>query len=326
MTRNHYAYFLTVTGLTTQDDKAKLEKMLREEMYFGGYLTFSFTQDNELVFDLDSVGGCITEIDRDEIESTLFTFCYAFPKAQFHVYAEDVDDITNSYEVQTYFDPKIHDVQYQCAEMVSYMTSLSQPIPYLEYTNGAQPRKQQYDLLNNTDFDLLYKQKSALLTALTSHGFVPNDILEGLINFLDYVGDWAEAEGKFVYPEIEKQPAVQYVHFNVQGKKCKELAQRIAYWDGSELELCGTSDFKVRGFRIDSNGTVTIPSDYPAEATERLLQMLYDYGFRGEVENTSSCHSPQNSGSSLDAMLAKAQAKQGRGDVPCAESFKEQDR
>lgn len=56
-----------------------------------------------------------------------------------------------------------------------------------------------------TDWDLLYDQKQALVHAVMAGTPVSEDVLNGLINFLDAVGDWAETRGLFAYPEISEQ-------------------------------------------------------------------------------------------------------------------------
>lgn len=71
------------------------------------------------------------------------------------------------------------------------------------------PQKRDYlsDLLHNTDFNLLYQQKQALLTAREHHLPIDTETIDGLVNFLDFIGDWAEQEGVFEYPTFDEEPS-----------------------------------------------------------------------------------------------------------------------
>jgi hypothetical protein len=58
----------------------------------------------------------------------------------------------------------------------------------------------------NIDWDFLYRQKLRLLNILNNKSLTEdekNDI-EGLINLLDNMGDEAEKQGLFTYPESEE--------------------------------------------------------------------------------------------------------------------------
>lgn len=65
------------------------------------------------------------------------------------------------------------------------------------------------NLCQNTDFDLLYAQKKALLSYLHDGIPVPKEALGGLINFLDQVGDLGEALGRFQYDGLEPDSPMQ---------------------------------------------------------------------------------------------------------------------
>ena len=56
----------------------------------------------------------------------------------------------------------------------------------------------------NTDWDLLSSQKQALVDAVMAGIPISEDVLNGLVNFLDAVGDWAEDQGLYVYPEVSE--------------------------------------------------------------------------------------------------------------------------
>ena len=77
------------------------------------------------------------------------------------------------------------------------------------------------------------------------------------------------------------------INYNVQGPKRKELVKLIADFTGYEAKYCGAPTFayKVGGYGVDKNGTVTLAPNTPDEAVERMIQILYDNGFSGEFES-----------------------------------------
>lgn len=77
------------------------------------------------------------------------------------------------------------------------------------------------------------------------------------------------------------------INYNIQGPKRKELVKLIADFTGYEAKYCGAPTFayEVGGYCVDKNGTVTLASNTPDEAVERMIQMLYDNGFYGEFES-----------------------------------------
>lgn len=77
------------------------------------------------------------------------------------------------------------------------------------------------------------------------------------------------------------------INYNIQGPKRKELVKLIADFTGYEAKYCGAPTFayEVGGYCVDKNGTVTLASNTPDEAVERMIQMLYDNGFSGEFES-----------------------------------------
>ena len=56
-------------------------------------------------------------------------------------------------------------------------------------------------LVDRVDYPLLYQQKQDLVRAMETGCPVPAETLEGLVNYLDAVGDMAEAIGLFTYPK-----------------------------------------------------------------------------------------------------------------------------
>ena len=77
------------------------------------------------------------------------------------------------------------------------------------------------------------------------------------------------------------------INYNIQGPKRKELVKLIADFTGYEAKYCGAPTFayEVGGYCVDKNGTVTLASNTPDEAVERMIQMLYDNGFSGKFES-----------------------------------------
>lgn len=63
--------------------------------------------------------------------------------------------------------------------------------------------EQSWKTLEGIDWDLLHKQKLALVELAMSDRLIPVECehLEGVINLLDNLGDEAERRGLFVYPE-----------------------------------------------------------------------------------------------------------------------------
>lgn len=75
------------------------------------------------------------------------------------------------------------------------------------------------------------------------------------------------------------------IKFNVPGKKRKELANETAAWLGEEVRYAGAPTFAyhIGHFTIDRNGNLTGENFIDEEATERLLQHLYDEGFESDI-------------------------------------------
>lgn len=79
------------------------------------------------------------------------------------------------------------------------------------------------------------------------------------------------------------------IKFNVPGKKRKELAQTIAAWLGEEARYLGVPScaYGIGEHRIEKDGTLIL-NGLSDEATERLLQHLYDESFEFEAPETRS--------------------------------------
>lgn len=84
------------------------------------------------------------------------------------------------------------------------------------------------------------------------------------------------------------------VHFNVLGKKRKELATEIALWLGEEVHYCGAPSFayKIDYFTIDKNGNLSFSDLADSEVVERLLEHLHDYGFEMDLSAETELEAP----------------------------------
>ena len=71
------------------------------------------------------------------------------------------------------------------------------------------------------------------------------------------------------------------IHYNVPGKKRKELANEIGRWLGVEVKYLGAPGFayKVGFATIDKDGNFTVENTADEETVERLIEHLYDEGF-----------------------------------------------
>lgn len=196
-----FAYFLTVDNIHPKESELLLE-MMQQDRFFYGELSPSYdTEDikqNRIAFDCDAQGGSIREINKDDIDQTMHALATTFPNAKFHLFADDVEDHSAQYQICTYGD------MYQYAEQASYMPELSDPVPFdkRQFIDLRSNTRTIYmeEFLHNTDFNLLYEQKKALLAALEFPSSLSEKTVEGLVNFLDFIQDWAEREGVFVSP------------------------------------------------------------------------------------------------------------------------------
>lgn len=214
------AYFLTVKDIRQQDAE-KLTAMMRSKDFFDGLLVPNQDEDdrlhNRISFDC-GFKGSIGRIVRSEVDETMHKLAVTFPEATFTLLAENQENKLDQYQVSTHGD------LYRCAEMQTIMPALSDPVPF-DKRNDAAPASQRNffnEFLHNTDFNLLYQQKLALLQATSQKGNVPEDVLDGLVNFLDFLGDWAEQEGVFTYPEMSEEEMTVESIMNLAKTKLNE--------------------------------------------------------------------------------------------------------
>ena len=75
------------------------------------------------------------------------------------------------------------------------------------------------------------------------------------------------------------------VKTNAQGKERKRLVLTIAKWTGEQVKYAGAPSFsyQVGGITIDNDAGIDLGNALPDEATDRLLQHLYDEGFEPDM-------------------------------------------
>ncbi len=79
------------------------------------------------------------------------------------------------------------------------------------------------------------------------------------------------------------------IHYNVPGKKRKELAKTIGAWLGVDTRYCGAPTFayEIDYFTLDKDGNLTYSVSVDDEIIDRLLQYLYDNGFEGDMSEAA---------------------------------------
>lgn len=80
------------------------------------------------------------------------------------------------------------------------------------------------------------------------------------------------------------------IHYNVPGKKRKELAQTIATWLEVDCRYKGVPScaYEVDYFTIDKDGNLLFDDMADSEVIERLLEHLYDVGFESDFSRYDS--------------------------------------
>lgn len=273
MDNKEFAYFLTVQDIEPTNI-SKLLQMMRQDRFFSGLLSPTYSADdakqNRVYFDCGDF-GCISEIRQDDVEKAMHTLATTFPKSRFHLLAENVDDRSEQYQICTFGD------MYQYAQRQSYMPELSRPVPF-DQRAVTQTLLGEKDYLNEflhkTDFNLLYEQKTALLKALNNPSSLSEDTIEGLANFLDFIGDWAESEGLFVSPAYEKEDLLdsmtQFIKQELgdSGKISyplpdgKSFVQISVEYGGDECMNPGKEFYELKLYHPKGNGFVSNFSSY----------------------------------------------------------------
>ena len=229
MVHDDYAYFLTVTGASTEDRMA-IDLLLKQDEYFSGCLRKNpFNDPNHVIFDCNKVGGSISELDQEEVAQTMHKLAMLFPAATFHLQAENVDDKSKCYEIKT------HQNLYQHTEMVSYMPNLSSPVPFESRSSFHDAYTFNNIILEDTDWSSIYAQKNILAESLRTGTVIPANSLNQLIQFLDDTCSWAERSGLFTQPSPEKGVL----------EKTESPSQQLSREDliGKELYISSTDYF-----------------------------------------------------------------------------------
>lgn len=75
------------------------------------------------------------------------------------------------------------------------------------------------------------------------------------------------------------------IQFEVPGKERKRLALVLSAWLGYDARYCGAPSFayEIGPYTLDRGGILSRDGDPDPEALERMLQHLYDEGFRFET-------------------------------------------
>ncbi len=164
------------------------------------------SQDPEdpTLFTSEVLGG-YSGLFEDTIEEDLHSLAVQFPSIKLCFNAEDLDNSSYAYELMFQGD------MYQRSQTVSQW---QEPFPPVAFAQRREAQLRELDrqsvaktmvetLCKKTDYDLLYAQKKTLLNSLVTGDPVPKEVLQGLINFLDQVGDLGEVLGYFQYDGIE---------------------------------------------------------------------------------------------------------------------------
>lgn len=217
-----YSYILVVENIS-KDDASKLTDFMKNKQYFDGEMNcyYGVHDGQQQVCYFETEYNSLSEIPMTEVENTMHDIATAFPNAKFTLAAENLDNSEKQYRICTQGD------MFQFAAKESYMPELSKPVPFDKRNDVSETPFEGNafleEFLENTDFNLLYEQKYALLEAQEKHTPLPDEVIDGLVGFLDFIGDWAEKEGRFQYPEMaEEGPAIE------SGSKASSLDSMIA--------------------------------------------------------------------------------------------------
>ncbi len=141
------------------------------------------------------------------IEEELHDLALRFPSLKLSFVAEDLDDPSHGYEIQFSGD------SYRREDKTAIWQETCPATPYndrlrtqdIEYNRSIKIDELLKRVTQETDYDLLYAQKTALLNALETGIMPPKEAMEGLVNFLDSMGDLGEALGRFKYDDIDPE-------------------------------------------------------------------------------------------------------------------------
>lgn len=206
MYRHDYSYLLTVNG--TADEQKIVFDFLKEKEIIGEHLEPDGGEQapfSHYCYPQDIGSG--PEWYEDDMEETLHEIALKVPNAILEMEGEDVDDPSYG------FVKRFHGDLYQEVKRETHTPPFvhGADVPFDQRDTAPRIAAQRMekvnalvdDLCKNTDFDLLYAQKQALLHSIETGAPVPKAALEGLVNLLDQLGDLGEAFGRFQYDGIE---------------------------------------------------------------------------------------------------------------------------
>jgi len=213
-TVNDFRYDLYVQG-ANEKTLSEFANALQEKR-FSDYIAQD-SSDPKL-FSSEVLGG-YSGYYEENIENELHQLAMQFPSLHLRLDAEDLDN--RGYAYQLIFQGNT----FQRSEMQPEWSEPCPPVPFedrhkalqVEQTRSKDASEKIYNLCKNTDYDLLYAQKQTLLESLKTGNPVPKEALEGLVNYLDQVGDLGEVLGLFQYegmdPPYPLQP--EYIKRNI---------------------------------------------------------------------------------------------------------------
>jgi len=211
---NDYRYDLTITDF--DDNTLRAFATAFSESIFADYMAQDPDEPNLFTTEVCYQGGGIF---KSEVEEQLHDLAILFPTLTLHFTAEDLDDRSHGYELKCKGD------LFQQAELINSLSAFCPPVPFSQREEALRKESERSikvqqltdNLCHNTDYDLLYAQKQALVHSMATGAAVPNEVLSGLINFLDQVGDLGETLGRFQYDGIDPPFPLQsdYIKKNI---------------------------------------------------------------------------------------------------------------
>jgi len=80
------------------------------------------------------------------------------------------------------------------------------------------------------------------------------------------------------------------IHYNVPGKKRKELAKAIGEWLEVDVKYLGAPTFayEIDYFTLDRDGNLTFDDRADSEVIEQLLEHLYDENFESDMSEPTA--------------------------------------
>lgn len=275
-----YRYALEVSG--ADDSTLKAFHSAFDASMFGTLLQPS--PENAALYSTDYAFGRAGFFE-EALEDGLHQLALQFPQLTLTWTAEDLDDSGHGYTLILKGD------SYQRSDLVSYWSDLTPPTSFdqrkevvqTESLRRAKVMEMVQHLCKQTDYDLLFAQKQALLKHLASDEPIPQEALHGLIHFLDHVGDLGETLGRFQYDGIEP-PFPMLPEYQKQTIQLKSEADTLQHSVHHLYErMLTTHNQNPSAFYIATNlaylaRIVEKEEDLPLETLYQLAARLYDAG------------------------------------------------